>query len=71
MHKQIKHYLQILLIVLDFLLLNISFFVTLFLFEKSPSLTLVSPYLKYCFFLNFFLAVAVVCPGCVWREDHI
>lgn len=54
MHKQIKHYLQILLIVLDFLLLNISFFVTLFLFEKSPSLTLVSPYLKYCFFLNFF-----------------
>ena len=35
MYKQIRRYLQLLLIILDFLLLNISYIVILYLFDGN------------------------------------
>ena len=54
MYKQIRRYLQLLLIILDFLLLNISYVVILYLFDGNVNLVLFSPYLKYLFWLNTF-----------------
>jgi putative colanic acid biosynthesis UDP-glucose lipid carrier transferase len=52
MHSQIKRYLQLLLIVLDYLLLNISFFVTLYLFHGRIGFDMLDPFLRYWAFLN-------------------
>lgn len=52
MYKHIKYYLQILLVFLDFILLNTLYFITLYSFEKHPDLGLFDPYFKYCFFSN-------------------
>lgn len=52
MYKYIKYYLQVTLVLLDFLLFNIQFFLTLYLFEHNPDFALFSPYFKYYFFSN-------------------
>jgi len=61
MHKQIRRYLQILLIIFDFLFLNISYFVLLYLFDGDLNLFFFSPYLVYLFWLNgFWLASSYI-----------
>lgn len=57
MHKELKYYLQLLLVLFDLLSLNIFFIITLFIFDRSISFEYFSPYLKYWFFLNLFWAV--------------
>ena len=57
MHKRLKYYLQILLVLLDLLSLNIFFILTLFVFDRSTSFEYFPPYLKYWFFLNLFWVV--------------
>jgi len=57
MHKRLKYYLQILLVLIDLLSLNIFFIVTLFIFDRSISFDYFLPYLKYWFFLNLFWVV--------------
>ena len=52
MYKQKKIYKQLLIFILDILLLNFIFSITLFLFKHSASFNSFSSHLNYLFFLN-------------------
>lgn len=62
MNRQFKHYLQIILIVLDFSALNIVFFVSKFLFSEKVSLSEINSYIEFWVVLNlFWLFLSLIC----------
>ena len=68
MHKQTRYYLQILLIIFDFLLLNIVFLVILYLFTGEPMLFIEKPYLHFVFLINILWFFLILVFGCYSAE---
>ena len=62
MNRQFKHYLQIILIVLDFSVLNLVFFVSKFLFKEKVGLSESNSYIEFWAILNsFWLILSLLC----------
>lgn len=62
MNRQFKHYLQIILIILDFSALNIVFFVSKFLFSEKVGLSEINSYIEFWVILNlFWLILSLIC----------
>ncbi len=54
MNKQFKYYLQISLIVLDFFILNLIFFISKIIFKEKIGITDINSYIEFWLILNFF-----------------
>lgn len=54
MYKQIKYYLELILIVSDLFLLNSIFWITLLFFKGNIGFNISNPFLRYGLFLNIF-----------------
>jgi putative colanic acid biosynthesis UDP-glucose lipid carrier transferase len=54
MNKQFKYYLQISLIVLDFFILNLIFFISKIIFKEKIGITDINSYIEFWVILNFF-----------------
>jgi putative colanic acid biosynthesis UDP-glucose lipid carrier transferase len=63
MNKQFKQYLQLLLVFLDFALLNTSYLIAYFFFGDTPSVKEINFYLLFWFSLNFSWALLSVIFG--------
>lgn len=62
MNRQFKYYLQLSLIVLDFFVLNIIFFISKIIFQQKIGVTSVNSYIEFWVILNFFwLLICFIC----------
>ena len=62
MNRQFKHYLQITLIILDFAVLNIVFFLSKFLFQDKAGLSDINSYIEFWAIINiFWILLSLAC----------
>ena len=62
MNRQFKHYLQIILILIDFCALNLVFFVSKFIFKEKVGLSEIRSYIEFWAILNsFWLILSLIC----------
>ena len=62
MNRQFKHYLQIILIILDFSALNVVFFVSKLLFSEKVGLSEINSYIEFWAILNIlWLVLSFIC----------